>query len=327
MLTLKDLRDPSEQVLASLDVAEADLVCALGLPGSERLDIPACLAWIDRAAAWTKHHTQATLHLFTRNPELYNHSESLYRVLAIDSVLRRGLGVHFNKEVMADLDRPTFDARDDFLHGIIAGRGGTCASLPVLYVAVGRRLGYPLWLARTARHLFARWDDGRGDRFNIEVSNLGGVDTHPDDHYLDWPVPIRGTKWRKLFHFHSLSPREELAGCWTKRAFCLRANGAFRAAAKAFAIAWSLTPGDVLSEGSLEVAMKEWKQTFPEWIEHRRRLDIIWPPRQYPGLPEALEKDIIELDIYDRLLKDSPDTLGATIAVLPASHQETPHVL
>lgn len=217
--------------------------------------------------------------------------------------------------LIADPDAPPTDSRDDFIHGIIEGRGGTCASLPVLYVALGRRLGYPLKLVAAARHLFARWDDPGGERFNIEISNPGGLDTHSDDHYLDWPVPIRGTEWQEVFHFRSLTPREELACAWAKRGFCLRANGLPREAVKAFGVAWSLTPDNVLSECAMQVAMKEWKAAFPAWIERRRRLDIVWPPRVYPGLPLELEQDIIELDVIEGLLKSDPSAPRGTVVV------------
>ena len=33
------------------------------------------------------------------------------------------------------------DSRDDLLHGVLTRRLGTCTSLPVLFVALGRRLG------------------------------------------------------------------------------------------------------------------------------------------------------------------------------------------
>ena len=319
MLSLEQLRDPSEEDLAHFDVAEVDLACAVGLPGSERLDIPASLGWIDHAAAWVRHQTHATLDQFASEPDAYSHSEGLFRVLAIDSVLRRGMGVRYNPDVMGDLDRPPIDSRDDFLHGIIQGRGGTCASLPVLYVAVGRRLGYPLRLVTTARHLFARWDEPHGERFNIEVSNAGGIDTHPDDHYLDWPVPIRGSKWEEVHHRRSMTQCEELAHAWAKRGFCLDANGYRREAVKAFTIAWSLTRDDVLCGSALQVMMTRWKATFPAWIERRRRLDIAWPPRQYPGLPVELERDIIELDVYERLLKEDPVALRGLVVVHSAS--------
>lgn len=327
MLSLERLRDPSDFDLARFDVAEVDFACAVGLPGAERLDIAACLAWIDHATAWVRQQTHATLDQFARDPERYGRSEALARVMAIDSVLRRGMGARYNQQVMIDLDRPPLDSRDDFIHGIIAGSGGTCASLPILYTAVGRRLGYPLRLATTARHLFVRWDDPHGERFNIEISNAGGIDTFHDDYYLDWPVSIRDTKWEGVFDRRSLTPRQELSMAWAKRGFCLDANGYRREAVKALAVACSLTPGDIGRQCSMRVMMTRWKETLPSWIERRRHLDIVWPPRQYPGLPIELERDIIELDVYERLLKISPATLRGTVVVNPNPGKETTHVL
>ena len=42
--TLERLRNPTDEDLVRFDLAEVDLVCAVGLSGSERLDIRACLA-------------------------------------------------------------------------------------------------------------------------------------------------------------------------------------------------------------------------------------------------------------------------------------------
>jgi hypothetical protein len=167
VLTLERLRNPTDAECAGLDLAAVDLACAVGLPGSEQLDIPACLAWVDHAAAWVRHQTVATFEQFQRSPETYENSEGILRIVAMMNVLWRGLGVHYNQERIDDPDEFT-NSRDDFLHGIVAGRGGTCASLPVLLAAMGRRLGYPLRLVKTARHLFARWDDRAGERFNVE---------------------------------------------------------------------------------------------------------------------------------------------------------------
>ena len=62
-----------------------------------------------------------------------------------------------------------------FIHGIIDGPGGTCASMPVLYVAVGRRLGYPLKLVEARGHLLLRWDDPLGQRLGTpDVFNVEG---------------------------------------------------------------------------------------------------------------------------------------------------------
>jgi hypothetical protein len=42
----------------------------------------------------------------------------------------------------------------------------------VLYVAIGRRLGYPLKLVECKGHLFVRWEDAK-ERFNIEGTSRG----------------------------------------------------------------------------------------------------------------------------------------------------------
>ncbi len=129
--TLRRLREPSDVECAGLSLEHVDLACAVGLPGSEGLDILACLAWVDRAADWVRDHTSQAFDEFLSDPGSYDHSESIFRVVAIDSVLRRGLGVRYNRDRIGDTD-----SRDDFIHDIIEGRGGTCASLPVLYAAV-----------------------------------------------------------------------------------------------------------------------------------------------------------------------------------------------
>lgn len=42
----------------------------------------------------------------------------------------------------------------------------------MLYVAIGRRLGYPLKLVECKGHLFVRWEDAK-ERFNIEGTSRG----------------------------------------------------------------------------------------------------------------------------------------------------------
>ena len=94
-------------------------------------------------------------------------------------VLTEDYGVHYDPQRRAGpastrMDDGFFsDARSVFIHGLLGpGRAGTCSSLPVLYVAVGRQFGYPLKLVTTKGHLFVRWD-GAGERFNVEVTGHG----------------------------------------------------------------------------------------------------------------------------------------------------------
>lgn len=84
------------------------------------------------------------------------------------TVLQRNLGVEYNPESMTGPADCT-DSRSLFLHGLLETGQGTCLSMPVLYVAIARRLGYPVFLVGAKQHLFARWE-GDGERFNIECT-------------------------------------------------------------------------------------------------------------------------------------------------------------
>ncbi|MGC8644326.1 MAG: hypothetical protein ACP5XB_31070, partial [Isosphaeraceae bacterium] len=96
------MRNPTDAECTGFDLAALDLACAVGLPGSEQLDIPACLAWVDHAAAWARYQTAKTFDQFRWNPEVYENSEGTFRVVAMMNVLWRGLGVHYNQERIDD---------------------------------------------------------------------------------------------------------------------------------------------------------------------------------------------------------------------------------
>jgi tetratricopeptide (TPR) repeat protein len=79
--------------------------------------------------------------------------------------------------------KPISDANDPndlFLHTVMDKKQGYCLSLSVLYLAIGERLGLPLYGVVVPGHFFVRYDDGR-TRFNIETTSKGGY--ADDEHY------------------------------------------------------------------------------------------------------------------------------------------------
>ncbi len=74
------------------------------------------------------------------------------------------------------------DPNDLFLHSVLKNRRGYCLSLSILYLAIGERLGLPLYGVVVPGHFFIRYDDGEV-RFNIETTSKGG--SAPDEHYID----------------------------------------------------------------------------------------------------------------------------------------------
>ena len=221
--TLDELLDLPGDQLHRVDIARMNLLCASGLPGSRGLDIEHALAtldeWVKRVAFETDRHLYRVTD--PRYAEHYGHSEAKLRAEMLAQVLHQDLGVKY--DMNADGNFSFADLSTGFIHGMIPAPGqttadtpgGTCVSMPVLYVAVGRRLGYPLKLVTTDSHVFARWD-GEGhsnpawrERFNCETT--GGFGHYDDDYYRTWPKPVTEKQVEVNGFLQSFTPAEEMA--------------------------------------------------------------------------------------------------------------------
>lgn len=242
--------DPND--LGNMDLARMNLLCAQGLPGAEGLEIEQELAVLDRWAASVKFETDRDIHKFHADPSQFNNSEGYYRILMLVTVLQQDFGVQYN------LDRvfqPDFtDCRDVFLHGLTQAStgehaGGTCVSMPVVYVAVARRLGYPVKLVTTKSHVFARWEDEK-DRFNIEATNQG-LNSYPDEHYKTFPETLTEKELASGTYLRSLTPAQELSMFMAARGYVLDDTGHKYEATVAYAYAHMLDPVSVDSFDNL----------------------------------------------------------------------------
>lgn len=222
---------PSEQ-LAKVDVARMNLLCATGLPGAEALSeatINRYLARLDEWAAKVKFETERHLYRLTDprykdHAEHYKHSEARFRAEWLVTVLQRDIGVHYHDGfVPADQSVPPVrTSKEHFIHGLLENEdprksfGGNCVSLPVVYAAVGRRLGYPVKLVCSKEHTFCRWE-GKDhlnpawqDRFNFDGAGKG-FSIDPDSFYLNWPRKSTPQQAKLCDWLKSLTPSQELA--------------------------------------------------------------------------------------------------------------------
>lgn len=263
MLTWRELVLFPEAGLAALDIAALNLACARNLPGSEGLEAGRCLALLDRWAAHVGRETDRSAGQFARDPAAFEGSWSFFRVLVLVTVMQEDLGVRYDPALV---DRDDFFTQADnlFIHGPLRGRGGTCSSLPPLYVAVGRRLGYPLRLVATHSHLFARWDDlAAGERFNVECTSHG-LNCHADDYYRTWPRPTTPEDVERYGLLVSQSPREELAGFLVNRGHCFLDNGRYGEAIEAFEWADALTERHRGYGSCVQYALGQWRDRWAE---------------------------------------------------------------
>lgn len=243
--TLDDLLAVPERQLGQFDIAWQNLECAAGLPGAEGLDYAKCLRMLDEWSAQVREETEKRVPVFRQDGAWYDHSEAIFRMVVLVNHLQLKCGVRYNPDRIYDPDFT--DSRHLFIHGLLTDHGGTCASMPVFYVAVGRRLGYPLRLVHAKAHVFLRWDDAEGlsgfppERVNIEGATRG-MDSHPDDFYHDWPMRIQREELESGQYLHSLTPREALASFLALRGNCLQDNARFDEAAHAYHYACLFAP-------------------------------------------------------------------------------------
>jgi hypothetical protein len=300
MLDWKQLVLASDEALASLDIIETNLACAAGLPGSETIHVALCKDRVDSFARYVSQFTEARIAQFHRKRQEYNNSEAYFRVLAMVTAVQRDLGVRYNQAKIPE-DVP-LDVEDTFVHGILQGQGGTCASMPVLYVAVGRRLGYPLKLVAAqgkCGHLFCRWDEPGGERFNIEATNEG-LSCHPDEFYRTGLFEFAGRNGNaeRFGLLKSMTPREEVARFLRERGFCWKEAGNFSRAVEAFGWAWGASPSNQGLGGCFAIAMDEWHAQlqklappgFPPVVCN-------WPRERWlpATVPWHLERDMLSL--------------------------------
>jgi hypothetical protein len=242
--------------LGHLDIAAVNLMCAVGLPHAQ-FNFQRMLDWLDEAARQADIETRRHWYRFLDSPQTYNGSAGYFCCYHLLQTLQEDFGVRYNPARVKDpkfqdpkcIDPDFTDSRDLFIHGIIDGPGGTCGSMPVVYIAVGRRLGYPLKLVEARGHLYFRWDDPTGqrlgvkDRFNVDGAGYG-IASHPDEHYETWPEPW--SEWEKAggFYGKSMTPAQELATFLVTRAECLIDNDRVPEAIQAYRWAAALVPDD-----------------------------------------------------------------------------------
>lgn len=283
--TLAEVCESPDDFLGKLDIGALNLMCAAGLPGADDLNIAERLAWLDEAADQVDLQTRNHFEEFSRAPSVYNNSPGYFCCNYLLRTLQELLGVRYNPARITDSEfqnplciNPDFrDSRDLFIHGMMGGPGGTCASMPVIYVAVGRRLGYPLKLVEAPGHLFFRWDDSEGHRFNVperfNVEGAGeGISFYPDDFYRTWPSEWRAFDKTGGWYLKSLSPVEELACFLATRGSCLEDNGRIGEAIQAYEYATKLLPDDLRYGSQLVKLLKREYEAGRQALESERRM-------------------------------------------------------
>lgn len=109
--------------------------------------------------------------------------------------------LHFS--AVANADNPD----DLFLHTVLERKRGYCLSLSMLYLAIGERLGLPLYGVVVPGHFFVRYDDGKRT-VNIETTSIGAL--VDDAYYFE---KFKPPKQPNTLYMKNLTPKQTL-GCF-----------------------------------------------------------------------------------------------------------------
>jgi hypothetical protein len=126
--------------------------------------------------------------------------------------------------------------------------------MPVLYVAIGRRLGYPVSLVAAHDHLFVRWQRPGEDASRDLEATSQGVVFQTDDYYKEWrKIPEEEIK--SGVSLHSLTPQQELATFVQMRAGALQFHKRLPEAVAAYSESAKLWPENRIFKTSLADAI------------------------------------------------------------------------
>ena len=198
-VTERDLIEMPEDELERVDIARMNIICARAAFQGNGPGIDECLRQIDAWAERAKAAEEKYRRCFERDPSRYDNSYAKFRAVNLVLTIKEDFKCRYQMALvssgaMADIHSPRFFRNPDdvFITGLLCHRRGTCSSYPVLIAALGRRLGYPIYLKMSHGHLFCCWDDGV-ERFNLDT-NGEGVDKPTDEFYFS--DPIHGLKGR-----------------------------------------------------------------------------------------------------------------------------------
>ncbi|HUO10232.1 MAG TPA: hypothetical protein VM008_18135 [Phycisphaerae bacterium] len=264
--TLGQLLAATPNEINRCDIARMNLLCAQSLPRAERLDVEASLSQIDE---WTEHVREETARFYPsylRNPNPQKGSLAVFQLWAVIRSLketyelkhhllpkkRTGFKGYGTRAVFGS-DIGYEDSRPLFIHGLLGPeRIGSCSSLPVLFTAVARRLGYPVNLALAVQHMFNRWESPT-ETFNMDGSGPDYITRPPSEDFIDVPRPWTSEQKYCGCYLRSITAQEALAAFLLMRGACLQWNGDLREAHRMCALAHLLSPKHPAYAAHLEV--------------------------------------------------------------------------
>lgn len=165
-----------------------------------------------------------------------NNPDPEWRVRCLNTIIYLQGKYHGSRDAVYSRNEQYFH-----LNHLLDTKQGNCFSMPLLYVAVAQRLGWPIYPVAVPDHMFVRYADPAFKQQNIETTSGGGYE--PDESYAkDFKVSklarAQGTYLRTMSYRELLAHLVENNGVWIGR------HGQLAKAMTYFEVATKLGPKD-----------------------------------------------------------------------------------
>lgn len=230
-----------------------------------------------------------------------------------------------NKYLYEELRYSAVDKADDaenlYLDSVLKNRKGYCLSLSILYLAIGERIGLPVYGVVVPGHFFVRYDDGVR-RYNIETTSNGNI--APDEHYINtFNVP---TQSYNSIYMRNLTNRETLSCFLNNLSNVRQAKGDIDGAIADLETALQLSPGLSTASSNLGnlYVKKGWLQRALQQYNRAIQLNPNESKAYHnrAGVYSSLERRWDAIRDYDRAITLDPNLLDAYRGIADAYRLE-----
>jgi len=181
-----------------------------------------------------------------------------------------------------DLSDPHIEKQENrYLNGILDTGKGSCVTVPLLYLTISQRLGYPVYPVRAPYHIFLRYVDPALEQKNIEATGGGG---YVSDEEYTAVLQISGKSRKAGAYLKTTTYREFLADLIVQNAILWAKQGDYKKAIRYMEKAIAVTPRSADNYRSLGMACLLYSKT----LEGETARDYLTRAEQYLSKAEDL---------------------------------------
>lgn len=211
---------------SDIDLALANWLIVADLPPFEDMTREEYSTRIRRFTA----HSRSVIQRAKEDPDFAGPIETPEQLCYIFCCSIISLGIEYNEEFKKrgqgamDVREQYRDANNIFLPGLCRTGKGSCVTMPMLYLVIGQRFGFPVYMVTVGQHAFIRWDQPEY-RINIETTIVDKVALTPDEDFYLENENLTREKLRGTNDLKNLNKYEVIALLLNTRSGWYRAQG------------------------------------------------------------------------------------------------------